>query len=82
MATTDLGRLEPVDLREVCTKAEGWCWFFATVDHCASDVVGWHVAKKGDRWAALEPIRRGVRAHMGGFGKAIALALAQNRALS
>ena len=43
------------------TKAEGWCWFFAAVDHCASDVVGWHVAKKGDRWAALEPIRQGVR---------------------
>ena len=26
----------------------------------ASDVVGWH-AKKGDRWAALEPVRQGVR---------------------
>ena len=35
------------------------CWFFAAVDHCASDVVGWHVAKKGDRWAALEPVRQG-----------------------
>ena len=30
------------------TKAEGWCWFFAAVDHCASDVTGWGVAKKGD----------------------------------
>ena len=56
-------------------RAEGWCWFFAAVDHCTSDVVGWHVAKKGDRWAALEPVRQGVRAHMGGFGKAIALGL-------
>ena len=61
------------DASRFWTKAEGWCWFFATVDHCASDVVGWHVAKKGDRWAALEPVRQGVRAHMGGFGKAIAL---------
>ncbi len=33
------------------------------------------MAKKGDRWAALEPVRQGVRAHMGGFGKAIALGL-------
>jgi len=57
------------------TKSEGRCWFFAAVDHCASDVVGWHVAKKGDRWAALEPVRQGVRAHMGGFDKAIALGL-------
>ena len=63
------------DAARFWTKAEGWCWFFAAVDHCTSDVVGWHVAKKGDRWAALEPVRQGVRAHMGGFGKAIALGL-------
>ncbi len=63
------------DASRFWTKAEGWCWFFAAVDHCTSDVVGWHVAKKGDRWAALEPVRQGVRAHMGGFDKAIALGL-------
>ena len=63
------------DAARFWTKAEGWCWFFAAVDHCTSDVVGWHVAKKGDRWAALEPVRQGVRAHMGGFAKAIALGL-------
>ena len=32
------------DAARFWTKA-GWCWFFAAVDHCASDVVGWHVAK-------------------------------------
>ena len=63
------------DASRFWTRAEGWCWFFAAVDHCTSDIVGWHVAKKGDRWAALEPVRQGVRAHMGGFGKAIALGL-------
>ena len=57
------------------TRPVGWCWFFWAIDHCASDIVGWHVAKKGDRWVALEPVRQGVRAHMGGFGKAIALGL-------
>ena len=31
--------------------------------------------KKGDRWAALEPVRQGVRADMGGFGKSTALGL-------
>ena len=39
------------------TKAEGWCWFFGAVDHFASDVVGWHVANTGDRWAAPDPVR-------------------------
>ena len=64
------------DASRFWTKAEGWCWFFAAVDHCTSDVAGWHVAKKGDRWAALEPVHQGgAGPHMGGFGKAIALGL-------
>ena len=63
------------DASRFWTKVEGVCWFFAAVDHCTSDVVGWHVAKKRDRWAALEPVRQRVRAHMGGFGKAVALGL-------
>jgi transposase InsO family protein len=33
------------------------------------------VAKKGDRWAALEPIRQGVRTHMDGYAPKIALGL-------
>ena len=69
------GELWGTDASRFWTRAEGWSWFFGAIDHCASDVVGWHVAKKGDRWAALEPVRQGVRAHMGGFGKAIALGL-------
>ena len=63
------------DAARLWTRAEGWCWFFGAVDHCVADVVGWHVAKKGDRWAALEPVRQGVRAHMGGFAKAVAAGL-------
>ena len=43
--------------------------------HRNEDVVGWHVAKKGDRWAALEPIRQGVRTHMDGYAPKIALGL-------
>ena len=43
--------------------------------HCVTDVVGWHVAKKGDRWAALEPIRQGVRTHIDGYAPKIALGL-------
>jgi hypothetical protein len=33
------------------------------------------VAKVGDRWAALEPIRQGVRQACGGFGKDVARGL-------
>ena len=38
-------------------------------------LLGWHVAKRGDRWAALEPIRQGVRHAFGGFGKDLARGL-------
>jgi transposase InsO family protein len=57
------------------TQRDGWCWFFGAIDHCVEDVVGWHVAKVGDRWAALEPIRQGVRRTHGGYAPKIALGL-------
>ena len=66
--TTDVpNELWGTDATRCYTKEDGWCWFFVAVDHCVTDVVGWHVAKKGDRWAALEPIRQGVRTHMDGL---------------
>ncbi len=74
--TTDVpNELWGTDATRFYTKDDGWCWFFVAVDHCATDVVGWHVAKKGDRWAALEPVRQGVRAHMDGYAPRIALGL-------
>ena len=35
-------------------RLEGWRWFFAAADHRASDVAGWHAAKKGGRRAAQD----------------------------
>ena len=70
-AGADLAVVAPV-------QAVGWCWFFGASDHCASDIVAWHVAKeRATDWAALEPIRaRAPQAHMSCFGKAAALGLA------
>ena len=74
--TTDApNELWGTDATRFYTKADGWCWLFVALDHCVSDVVGWHVAKRGDRWAALEPVRQGVRAHMVGYAPKIALGL-------
>ncbi len=48
--TTDTpNELWGTDATRFYTKADGWCWFFGAVDHCVSDVVGWHVAKKPSR---------------------------------
>ena len=61
------------DATRFYTEREGWCWFFAAIDHCTAEIVGHHVAKKGDRWAALEPVRQGVRRHFGAFRTKVAL---------
>ena len=37
--------------------------------------MGWHVAKIGDRWAALDPVHQGVRHAYGTFGKDVARGL-------
>ncbi len=63
------------DATKFWTQQEGWCWFFGAIDHCAGDLVGWHVAKRGDRWAALEPIRQGVQRTHGRYARKIALGL-------
>jgi hypothetical protein len=63
------------DATRFYTEADGWCWFFGAIGHHTDELLGWHVAKLGDRWAALEPIRQGVRPAFGGFSKEVARGL-------
>lgn len=63
------------DATRFYTAQDGWCWFFGAIDHGTDEIVGWHVAKIGDRWAALEPIRQGMVTVFGGFRKEIARGL-------
>lgn len=55
---TDGVRVETVD--------DGWVWIFTAVDHYNAECVGWHVCKRGDRFAALEPISMGLSKYFGG----------------
>src|SRR5262245_46611431 len=41
------------DATRFYTEEDGWCWFFGAIDHYVDELVGWHTAKVGDRWAAL-----------------------------
>lgn len=63
------------DATRFYTAQDGWCWFFGAIDHGTDEIVGWHATKIGDRWAALEPLRQGVRHAFGGFEKEIARGL-------
>ncbi|WP_145269609.1 hypothetical protein [Tautonia plasticadhaerens] len=46
------------------------------VDHCTCEFVGRHMAKGGNRFEALEPLRQGARGHFGGFDRGVAEGLA------
>ena len=60
----------------VFTLEDGWGWIFPAVDHWNAECVGWHVCKKGDRFAALEPIKMGLaRLYGSAAGAARGLAL-------
>jgi len=63
------------DATRFYTEADGWCWFFGAIDHFVGDVVGHHVAKVGDRFEALEPIRQGIRSIYGAIGPDVARGL-------
>jgi putative transposase len=63
------------DATRFYTVQDGWCWFFGAVDHHTDEVIGCHVAKRGDRWAALQPLRAGVQNVFGGFAKDMARGL-------
>jgi len=54
------------DGTRVLTAEEGMCWIFTAVDHYSCEVVGRHVCKRGDRFAALQPVSQGLLKHFGG----------------
>ena len=75
ITTTEPNVMWGTDATRFYTERDGRCWFSGAIDHYSDDVVGWHVAKLGDRWAALEPLRHGARELLGGFGKDVARGL-------
>lgn len=48
------------DGTKVLTADDGWIWVFVAVEHWNAECVGWHVVKRGDRYAALDPISQGL----------------------
>ena len=65
----------------VFTVDDGWGWIFTAVEHWNAECVGWHVCKRGDRFAALQPISMGLAGLYGSTaaGAARGLALRSSR---
>ena len=55
------------DGAKVFTLDDGWGWAFGCVEHWNAECMGWHVCKKGNRFAALEPVSMALARE---FGKA------------
>jgi transposase InsO family protein len=62
------------DLTSAMT-GQGQASIFVTVDHCSTECVGIHAARRATRFEALEPLRQGVRACFGAFAQGIAAGL-------
>ena len=60
------------DMTATVTGAEGAACVFVAVDHCATECIGLHAAKRGNRFEAMEPIRQGIRERFGGISEGVA----------
>ena len=60
------------DMTATVPVGAGAAFVFVAVDHCTTECIGLHAATSGRRFEALEPIRQGVRARVGGIGAAVA----------
>src|SRR5437870_12117328 len=61
ITTTRPDEMWRTDATRFYTEVDGGCWSFGAIDHYSDDIDCWHTAKLGDRWAALAPMRQGVR---------------------
>lgn len=68
-------RMWGTDATQTATEQDGTVNIFAAIDHYSADCIGIHVAKRGDRFEALEPLRQAVKEHCGGFREAAAAGL-------
>lgn len=60
---------------KVETAVDGWVWVFWLIEHWNTECMGWHVTKRGNRFAALEPITMVIEKIFGGTGPDIARGL-------
>ena len=60
----------------VFTVDDGWGWIFTAIEHWNAECVGWHVCKRGDRFAAPQPISMGLAGLYGSTAAGAARGLA------
>jgi transposase InsO family protein len=64
------------DATQITTVADGKVWLFGVVEHWNAELLGWHVAKRGTRFEAIQALGMAVRGQFGQLGAGAARGLA------
>src|SRR5918998_304767 len=56
-----------IDATQVTTVEDGKVWLFGVVEHWNAEMLGWHVAKHGTRYEAIQALGMAVRQRFGGL---------------
>lgn len=59
------------DGKQFFTAQEGMCWLFSVIDHYNDEILGYHICKVGNRFAAMEPIKQAVKKEFGSINENI-----------
>jgi transposase InsO family protein len=65
-----------IDATQVTTVRDGKVWLFGVVEHWNAEMLGWHVAKHGTRYEAVQALGMAVRQQFGSLSAGAARGLA------
>jgi putative transposase len=65
-----------IDATQVTTVADGKVWLFGVAEHWNAELLGWHVAKHGTRYEAIQALGMAVRQQFGHLSAGVARGLA------
>jgi hypothetical protein len=65
-----------IDATQVTTVQDGVVWLFGVVEHWNAEMPGWHIAKRGTRYEAIQALGMAVRQQFGHLGAGAARGLA------
>jgi putative transposase len=64
------------DATQIATVEDGRVWLFAVIEHWNAEALGWHVTKRGDRFAAVQAAGMAVKRAFGALGAGAARGVA------
>jgi putative transposase len=64
------------DATQITTAEDGKVWLFGVAEHWNAELLGWHLAKRGTRYEAIQAVGMAVRRQFGHLGAGAACGLA------